>query len=71
MQKIKRYKPSKEDLKDMLVDILTLQEVAKEIWGDDIYIADDYNPFLAWQYHLGRIVTSLDPKKTIKDHLNK
>ena len=62
---------TKQDWKDVLIDVMALQEFAKEVWGKDIMTPDDFGMDLYdWQYHLGRIVTSKDPKKEIKKYFN-
>lgn len=66
-----RIKLTKKDKQEILVDVLTLQEIAKEIWGNTIYFPDDYGlDTYAWQYHLGQIITAKDPKKELKRHLH-
>ena len=60
---------NEQDWEDALVDILTLQEFAKIFWGKEILVPDDFgNDLYEWQYHLGRLVTSEDPKKEIKKY---
>mgnify|MGYP001593997672 CR=1 FL=1 len=60
-------KITKKDWKDILIDVLALQEFAKEFWGKEILQPDDFGMDLyEWQYYLGRLVTSKDPKKEIK-----
>ena len=54
----------------MLSDILALQGVAKMIWGEEIMFPDDFGmEVYDWQYHLGRIVTSKNPKQALKIHV--
>ncbi len=66
-----KIKLTNRDKKEMLIDVLTLQETAKKLWGNAIYFPDDYGmEVIAWQWHLGQIMTSRDPKKTLKKHLH-
>ena len=67
IHKMKKLKLIKRDWKAFLVDILTIREFAKEFWGDEIVIPEDYGmSIVGWQYHLSRIITSKDPVKQIK-----
>lgn len=53
----------------MLHDIMALQEIAKKIWGDAIYLAEDFGmETLAWQWHLEKIISAKDLKKELKLH---
>ena len=66
---MKKLKLVKEDWKKVLIDILTLREFAKQFWGDEIVIPEDYGmSIVSWQYHLGRLITSKDPIRQIKKY---
>ena len=71
MKKLNRkLKLNKQDHKDILTDIITLRELSKKIWGNAIYIPDDFDMDIrAWEWHLGKIVLAKDPKKTLETHL--
>ena len=70
MKQNKKLKLSNKDCKEILIDILSLRELAKKIWGNAIYIPDDFGMDLrAWEWHLSKIVVAKDPKKTLKLHL--
>ena len=62
-------KTIKRDWKNILIDVLTLQEFAKRFWGEEIVMPEDYGmSVVSWQYHLGRLITSKNPKKEIKKY---
>lgn len=40
--------------------IAKLQSFAKEKWGEEVYMTEDHEPILAWQYHLAKLITDTE-----------
>lgn len=60
---------SKADWKDILVDVLSLREFAKQYWGTEVKIPDDFGMDVKeWEYQLSRLMTHKDPVKLIKSY---
>lgn len=63
-----KMKISKNDWKEILLDVLALQELAKIVWGEEIRYPEDFGlETLEWEYQLSRLVTHKNPKKLIKN----
>jgi hypothetical protein len=73
IRKPKKMVLHKEDCLSMLHDILTLQVMFKKIWGNEIYMPDDFGMSVySWQWHLSQVVTAktgAETKKKLKAHL--
>ena len=70
MIKIERYKLSKSEQAELLDGLKKLQDIAKAVWGDDVYIPEDFGmDILSWEWHLSKIVTAKDVGKELDLHI--